>query len=65
MDKFRNKELKLVGVNIYKNEDEQMKNQLDKDIFTKKNIRKTLIKPIMERRIAEIIEKERLAEEVQ
>lgn len=63
LDKFKNKELKLVGVNIYKNEDEQMKNQLDKDIFPKKNKRKTLIKPITERRIAEVLEKERLAEE--
>lgn len=65
LNKFNNKELKLVGVNIYQNEDEQMKNQLDKNIFLQTNIRKTLIKPITERRIAESLEKERLAEEVQ
>ena len=63
LEKFKNEKMKLVGVNIYKNEDEQMKRQLDKDIFPTKAKRKTLIKPIISRRIAESLEKERLAKE--
>ena len=65
LEKFKNNELKLVGVNIYKNEDEQMNRQLDKDIFSTKVKHKTLIKPIKKRRIAESLEKERLMEEAQ
>ncbi len=61
--KFENKELELVGVNQYENEEDQMKTQIEKEVFPSKKARKTLIKPIPIRRIAQELEKKRLSEE--
>jgi len=61
--KFKNKELKLVGVNQYKNKEDKMKAQIEKEVFPSKKSRKTLIKPIPIRRIAQELEKKRLLEE--
>ncbi len=63
LENFDNKSIKLVGVNIFMNEEEQIKTQLDKDIFLKPKSRKTLIKPIIPKRIAESLEKKRLKNE--
>jgi len=63
LKQFENKGLKLVGVNIFENKDDQMKNQIEKDVFRKKEKRKTLIKPILERRIAEQFEQKRISKE--
>jgi hypothetical protein len=40
-----------------------MKAQIEKEIFMSKNTRKTLIKPVPERRIAQELEEKRLSEE--
>lgn len=53
----------LVGCNKYSNETDKMKDQLDKDPFMKKATRKTLIEPILEKRLAEPLEKNRLDHE--
>jgi methylmalonyl-CoA mutase len=53
----------LVGCNKYPNDTDKMKDQLDKDPFLKKEPRKTLIEPILEKRLAEPLEKNRLDHE--
>lgn len=53
----------LVGTNKYPLPEEKMKNQLGGSPFLKTHIRKTLIEPIFERRLAEEMEKERLGKE--
>ena len=53
----------LVGSNKYPNEAEQMKDQLQRDPFLKKENRKTLIEPILEHRLAEKLEQNRLDNE--
>lgn len=63
IEKFHSKELKLVGVNVYINEDDQMSSQIEIDILGKGKKQKTLIKPIRPTRIAEILEQKRLKEE--
>lgn len=60
---FNNKELILVGTNKYLNEEDKMKNDLELFPFVKTNIRKTLIKPIIPKRLAEKFEQERLKNE--
>ncbi len=57
---FDEGKLILIGTNKYKNEEDQMKNELQLFPFLKKNKRKTLLEPILERRLSEKIEKERL-----
>ena len=63
LEKFESKELKLVGVNQYENEEDKMKAEIEKDTFLSQKARKTLIKPILRRRIAEKLEQKRLSEE--
>lgn len=63
LEKFKSKTFKLVGVNVFENTEDKMSKQLDFDIFNKKEKRKTLIKPLLTRRIAESLEREKLAEE--
>jgi methylmalonyl-CoA mutase len=63
LEKFESKELKLVGVNQYQNEQDKMKTEIEKEWFSSKRTRKTLIKPILKRRIAEELEQKRLSEE--
>ena len=53
----------LLGTNKYPNKNDQMKNDLELYPFVKQNARKTLITPIIEKRLAEKLEKERLASE--
>ncbi|MBZ9650585.1 methylmalonyl-CoA mutase subunit beta [Psychroflexus montanilacus] len=53
----------LVGLNKYENIDDQMSQNLELFPFLKQQQRKTLIEPILEKRLAEPIEKERLERE--
>ena len=63
LEKFDSKELKLVGVNQYENVEDKMKQFIQKDVHTSKKARKTLIKPIPKRRIAQELESKRLSTE--
>lgn len=53
----------LLGTNKYPNKNDQMKYDLELYPFVKQNPRKTLITPIIEKRLAEKIEQERLSQE--
>lgn len=53
----------LLGTNKYPNKNDKMKNDLELYPFIKQNPRKTLITPIIEKRLAEKLEQERLATE--
>jgi methylmalonyl-CoA mutase len=53
----------LLGTNKYPNKNDSMKNDLELYPFVKQNPRKTLIVPIIEKRLAEKLEQERLASE--
>lgn len=53
----------LLGTNKYPNKNDSMKDDLELFPFVKTHSRKTLITPIIERRLAEKIEQERLAQE--
>ena len=53
----------LVGSNKYPNEKDLMKDQMQKDPFLAKKSTKTLIEPILEKRLAEQLEKSRLKDE--
>lgn len=53
----------LLGTNKYPNKNDQMKNDLELYPFVKQNARKTLITPIIEKRLAEKLEQERLNNE--
>lgn len=53
----------LVGLNKYKNLEDQMSQNMELFPFLKQHQRKTLIQPILERRLAEPLEKERLEKE--
>ncbi|MGM8361386.1 methylmalonyl-CoA mutase subunit beta [Flavobacterium sp. ARAG 55.4] len=57
-----NKEI-LVGTNKYQNPKDKMKEQIELYPFVKTKPRKTLITPIIEKRLAEKLEQERLASE--
>jgi methylmalonyl-CoA mutase len=52
---------KLVGTNAYLNKDDVLSMNFEKNPFVENKAKKTLIEPILERRVAEEIEKERLA----
>lgn len=54
----------LLGTNKYPNKNDRMKDDLELFPFVKTNPRKTLITPIIERRLAEKLEQERLSKEV-
>lgn len=60
---FDSGELKLLGTNYHPNKNDRMKNDLELFPFVKHNPVKTLIAPIIEKRISEIIEQERLNQE--
>ncbi len=53
----------LLGTNKYPNKNDRMKDNLELYPFVKQNPRKTLITPIIEKRLAEKLEQERLAQE--
>ncbi|HSI70279.1 MAG TPA: methylmalonyl-CoA mutase subunit beta [Gillisia sp.] len=62
-EQFDTGELVLIGSNKHANPEDRMKNELELFPFLKKNPRKTLIQPILERRLAEKYEQERLERE--
>jgi methylmalonyl-CoA mutase len=53
----------LLGTNKYPNKNDRMKDDLELYPFVKMNPRKTLIVPIIEKRLAEKLEQERLSQE--
>ncbi|MBM6500392.1 methylmalonyl-CoA mutase subunit beta [Flavobacterium macrobrachii] len=53
----------LLGTNKYPNKNDRMKHDLELYPFVKQNPRKTLIIPIIEKRLAEKLEQERLSQE--
>ena len=53
----------LVGSNKYPNEEDRMAEMLEKDPFIKREGKKTLIEPILEKRLAAALEKNRLEHE--
>lgn len=53
----------LLGTNKYPNKNDRMKDDLELYPFVKQNPRKTLIVPVIEKRLAEKMEQERLASE--
>jgi|TARA_R100000479_G_scaffold69849_1_gene33518 methylmalonyl-CoA mutase len=55
--------LKLVGTNYHTNPEDRMKEDLDLYPFVKTKPRKTIIEPIIEKRLAEQTEQERLKQE--
>ena len=50
----------LLGTNKHPNKQDRMKHDIELFPFVKQNPRKTLIKPIIEKRLAEKLERERL-----
>lgn len=60
---FDTKAQELVGIHVQQNTNDKMKANLELYPFIKHNPRKTLIEPIIAKRIAESIEKERLENE--
>ncbi|CAL2082691.1 methylmalonyl-CoA mutase subunit beta [Tenacibaculum sp. 190524A05c] len=62
-DLFDKGELVLLGTNKIQNEKDKMKNDLELFPFVKKRSEKTLIQPIIAKRLAEQIEQERLDNE--
>lgn len=60
---FDSGKLVLVGTNKYQNREDRMKNDLELYPFLKTNPRKTLIQPILKRRLAEKMEQERIQKE--
>ena len=62
-DRFNTQEEILLGTNKHPNPKDKMKDELELYPFVKTNIRKTLIAPIIEKRLSETLEKERLEHE--
>lgn len=60
---FDTGELVLTGTNKYQNPEDKMKHDLELYPFLKRNPRKTLVVPILEKRLAEKMEQERLEKE--
>src|SRR5690606_38356896 len=61
--KFQEKQIVLVGTNTYENPQDRMSEELELYPFVKTNPRKTLIEPIIERRLSAQSEKQRLKSE--
>ncbi|TXE09930.1 methylmalonyl-CoA mutase [Seonamhaeicola algicola] len=62
-EQFNNGTLVLLGTNKHPNSLDKMKNNLELYPFVKTNKRKTLIEPVIERRLAETLEQNRLKTE--
>lgn len=62
-EQFEQGELVLVGSNKYANKEDKMKTDIELYPFLKKHPRKTLIQPILERRLSEKSEQQRLEQE--
>lgn len=63
VQKFENGEEILVGTNKFSNGMDKMKDTMELYPFVKTNSRKTVIEPIIEKRLAESLEKKRLDDE--
>ncbi|CAZ95183.1 methylmalonyl-CoA mutase subunit beta [Zobellia galactanivorans] len=61
--RFDNTQEVLVGSNAYSNREDQMKSQLDRNPFMTRRAQKTLIEPIIPKRLSEKLERERLQQE--
>lgn len=62
-ERFDKGKLILLGTNKHPNPDDKMKHELELFPFVKRNPVKTLIEPIIERRLAEAVEQKRLEDE--
>jgi len=62
-DQFNEGSSVLIGTNKYQNENDTMKNDLELFPFVKINKRKTIIEPIISKRLAEELEQQRLKTE--
>ncbi len=62
-EKFNNGDLVLIGTNKFSNPQDRMQDDIELYPFLKKNPRKTLIEPILEKRLSEESEKKRLEAE--
>jgi methylmalonyl-CoA mutase len=60
---FDDGKLVLIGTNTFENPEDKMLDDLELYPFLKKNPRKTLIQPILERRLSEKMEQEKLEQE--
>jgi methylmalonyl-CoA mutase len=60
---FNTKEITLVGTNKYQNQQDRMKDDLELYPFVKTQPRKTIVEPIIEKRLAEVLEQKRLDDE--
>ncbi|AVR45952.1 methylmalonyl-CoA mutase [Christiangramia fulva] len=60
---FDEQKLVLIGTNKFENQQDRMKNELELFPFLKKKHRKTLLEPILEKRLSEDYEKRRLETE--
>ena len=63
LQKFNDKNITLTGVNIYEDETQTMKSNMELYPFIKTKPRKTLIEPLMQKRLAEEWEQNRLKHE--
>ena len=64
-DAMEHGHITLLGTNKHPNADDRMKNELELYPFIKINQRKTLIEPIIEKRLSENLEQKRLKTEEQ
>jgi methylmalonyl-CoA mutase len=62
-EQFDNNEIVLVGTNKYKNESDRMKESIQLYPFLKTRNKETVIEPVIAKRLAENLEKERLKSE--
>src|SRR6056297_1950160 len=62
-ERFNEQEEVLVGTNKFQNEDDKMMHDLELYPFVKTKARKTLLVPIIEKRLAEALEQKRLEDE--
>jgi len=60
---FNNNEEILLGTNKHSNPNDKMKHEIELFPFVKQKQRKTLIEPLIEKRLAEKLEQERLKKE--
>ncbi len=64
-EKFNDGDLVLIGTNKFENPEDRMQDDIELYPFLKKNPRKTLLEPILEKRLSEEREEKRLEEEKQ
>ena len=64
-EKFNSGDLVLIGTNKFENPEDRMQDDIELYPFLKRNPRKTLLEPILEKRLSEEMEQKRLEEEKQ